>query len=274
MARTKNKKSLTLLQKITRRSFGALLMLFCGLVLLSCFFYHSSDNSLTAAGHGEIKNYLGFFGASAAEICLVWFGLALPVFLVAPLSWGYDIFRLRGFPHKYIRIFAFLSGTVFFAAFLGLLPQYFGVFQPGGNIGKFFARQFLTLFSNVYVYAYGKHILAAIFFILSLLAFDLAAGITFRNWFNAPAKSAAVPKSPSFGCGMLSKPSSTSAAVPTTKNPPASPKPKRRANAKNPNLKKTNRPKTKKPQPKKKPKNCRLTVPAPMIIINTPALIS
>ena len=165
MARTKNKKSLTLLQKITRRSFGALLMLFCGLVLLSCFFYHSSDNSLTAAGHGEIKNYLGFFGASAAEICLVWFGLALPVFLVAPLSWGYDIFRLRGFPHKYIRIFAFLSGTVFFAAFWGLLPQYFGVFQPGGNIGKFFARQFLTLFSNVYVYAYGKHILAAIFFI-------------------------------------------------------------------------------------------------------------
>lgn len=94
MARTKNKKSLTLLQKITRRSFGALLMLFCGLVLLSCFFYHSSDNSLTAAGHGEIKNYLGFFGASAAEICLVWFGLALPVFLVAPLSWGYDIFRV------------------------------------------------------------------------------------------------------------------------------------------------------------------------------------
>ena len=188
MARTKNKKSLTLLQKITRRSFGALLMLFCGLVLLSCFFYHSSDNSLTAAGHGEIKNYLGFFGASAAEICLVWFGLALPVFLVAPLSWGYDIFRLRGFPHKYIRIFAFLSGTVFFAAFLGLLPQYFGIFQPGGNIGKFFARQFLTLFSNVYVYAYGKHILAAIFFILSLLAFDLAAGITFRNWFNASSK--------------------------------------------------------------------------------------
>ena len=184
MARTKNKKNLSLVQKITRRIFGSALMLFCGLVILSCFFYHSSDNSLTAAGYGKIQNYLGFFGASAAEICLVWFGLALPIFLIAPIAWGYDILRLRGFAHRYVRVFAFLSGTIFFAAFLGLLPQYFGSFQLGGNIGKFFARQFLSLLSTFYVYAYGKHILALIFLVLSWLAFNLAAGLTFRHWGN------------------------------------------------------------------------------------------
>lgn len=138
MARTKNKKSLTLLQKITRRSFGALLMLFCGLVLLSCFFYHSSDNSLTAAGHGEIKNYLGFFGASAAEICLVWFGLALPVFLVAPLSWGYDIFRVARLSAQIHQNFCLFERNRLFCRFFGAAAAIFRRFPAGRQYREIF----------------------------------------------------------------------------------------------------------------------------------------
>ncbi|MBQ8436997.1 MAG: DNA translocase FtsK 4TM domain-containing protein [Alphaproteobacteria bacterium] len=182
MAKSK-KKNLTLLQKTLRSIIGCSLILFCVLVIISCFFYHTSDNSLNNTGTNEIKNYLGSFGAISAEFCLTWFGIALPIFLLTPISWGLDAIKLHGFPHKYARIFAFISGTIFFASFLSFLPQLFGNFKLGGNIGIFFAGQTNSLFNEFYTYAYGHWILATILFILSFLAFNFSAGLTLHRWY-------------------------------------------------------------------------------------------
>jgi len=182
MAKSK-KKNLTLLQKTLRSIIGVSLILFCVLVIISCFSYHTSDNSLNNTGTNEIKNYLGSFGAISAEFCLTWFGIALPVFLLTPISWGLDAIKLHGFPHKYTRIFAFISGTIFFASFLSFLPQLFGNFKLGGNIGMFFAGQTNSLFNEFYTYAYGHWILATILFILSFLAFNFSAGLTLHRWY-------------------------------------------------------------------------------------------
>ncbi len=182
MARAKKK--LTLFQKIWRSTLGASLIIFCCLTILSCFFYNSADNSLNNAGSEDIRNYLGSFGAISAEICLTWFGIALPIFLLSPISWGIDAIKLHGFPHKYTRIFAFFSGVLFFASFLGFMPQILGNFKLGGNIGVFFAGRFNSLFNEFYTYAYGHWILAIVLFTLSFLAFNLSAGITLRSWYN------------------------------------------------------------------------------------------
>ena len=183
MARSK-KKNLTLFQKTLRSTIGSALIIFCILIILSCFFYNSSDNTINNAGNGEIKNYLGTFGAISADICLTWFGIALPLFLLTPICWGINAIKLHGFPHKYIRIFAFFSGTIFFATFLGFLPQFFGTFKLGGNIGTFFAGRFNSLFNEFYTYAYGHWILTSILFILSFMAFNLSAGLTLHNWYS------------------------------------------------------------------------------------------
>lgn len=180
----KKKKNLTLFQKTFRSIIGISLILFCTLVIISCFFYHPSDNALNHAGTAGVKNYLGYFGAVSSEFCLTWFGIALPLFLLTPISWGIDAIKLHGFPHKYSRIFAFLSGTIFFASFLSFLPQMLGGFKLGGNIGAFFAGQTNSLFNEFYTYGYGHWILAAIFFILSFLSFNFSAGLTIRRWYN------------------------------------------------------------------------------------------
>ncbi len=182
MAKSK-KKNLTLFQKTLRSSIGCSLILFCILVIISCLFYNASDNSLNNTGTNEIKNYLGSFGAISAEFCLTWFGIALPIFLLTPISWGLDTIKLHGFPHKYTRVFAFLSGTIFFASFLSFLPQFFGNFKLGGNIGTFFAGHTNSLFNEFYTYAYGHWLLAATFFILSFLAFNFSAGLTLHRWY-------------------------------------------------------------------------------------------
>ena len=183
MAKSK-KKNLTLFQKTLRSIIGTGLILFCALVIISCFFYHPSDNALNHAGTEGVKNYLGYFGAVSAEFCLTWFGIALPLFLLTPISWGIDAVKLHGFPHKYSRIFAFLSGTIFFASFLSFLPQMLGGFKLGGNIGTFFAGQTNSLFNEFYTYGYGHWILAIVFFILSFLSFNFSAGLTMRRWYN------------------------------------------------------------------------------------------
>lgn len=182
MAKNKKKKQKTILQKCLLRILGTAVMLGALLVIAGCLFYHPADSSLTVAGT-PVHNYLGFLGATIADFSLCWFGLALPLFMIAPMVWGYDTLRLREFIHPYIRLFAFLSGMVFFAAFLGLIPPFLGGFKLGGSIGIFFSRQLLTLLSNIYVYAYGKYLLAAALFILSILAFNLAVGITWKTWF-------------------------------------------------------------------------------------------
>ncbi len=183
MAKKKNKKKeKTLLAKIGWRCLGLVLMLLSVLMIVSAFFFNPDDVSFNTAS-AQVQNYLGQFGAKSADFTLSWFGWALPLFLLAPLVWGYHLLRLREIINPYSRIFAFVFGTLCFSVLLSLLPQSWGLGNIGGAIGIFFARHLLTLFNAIYVYAYGKYVFAAILAVLSLLSFDFALGITYKNWY-------------------------------------------------------------------------------------------
>ncbi len=183
MAKGKNKKKeKTFLTKLVWRLFGALLITLCLAVIASIFSFDEGDSSYNVASAGDVQNYLGVFGAASAGFTLSWFGVALPVFLIVPMMWGYNFLRLREFVNVYSRLFAFISGVLFFAAFLALLPSQWGAAKLGGIAGKFCASHLMSFINSLYTYAYSKQIVAGILFVLAWLGFNYAAGITYKSW--------------------------------------------------------------------------------------------
>lgn len=183
MAKGKNsKKEKTFLTKLVWRLFGAFLITLCLALIASIFSFDEGDSSYNVATANHVQNYLGIFGAMSAGFTLSWFGAALPVFLIAPLLWGYNFLRLREFVNVYSRLFAFVTGILFFAAFLALLPSHWGATRLGGIAGKFCASHLMSFINSLYTYAYSKEIVAGVLFVLAWLGFNYAAGITYKSW--------------------------------------------------------------------------------------------
>ena len=102
--------------------FVGLVFMFGALALLAaCLSFHSADAGYNVANSFKVQNILGVFGAVSADWILNWFGLALPLFLVAPLVWGYEIIRYRAFIRLYGRFFAVVVGVFSLAPLLALV---------------------------------------------------------------------------------------------------------------------------------------------------------
>ena len=179
----KRKKQKSFLVKFAWRVFGLGLCVWVLSLIASCLFYDMSDPAYNIASSKSVHNLLGIYGAKSADIILTWFGIALPIFLIAPLIWGYGFFRLREFIRPYWRLFAWAVGIIALAIALSLIKPFVGDFKLGGNIGLFLSRQVMSLFTRFYSFAYGSYILAAGCFVLALFAFNLACGITFKGWY-------------------------------------------------------------------------------------------
>lgn len=179
----KRKKEKSFMVKMSWRMFGVVLCLWTASLILSCFFYDANDPAYNIASSKEIANLLGAYGAKSADVILTWLGVALPIFLIAPIIWGYNFLRLREFIHRYWRLTGFGLGVVCFATAISLVSPYWGNFKLGGNIGLFLSREIMSLFNRFYVFAYGNYLLAAVLFLVALLGFNLACGITLKGWY-------------------------------------------------------------------------------------------
>lgn len=184
MAKKSNrKKEKSFLNKVLWRLFGAFVITLTLAAFVSLVGYDAADASANVATSRQIHNYLGSFGSNLADFIVTYWGISLAVFLIAPISWGYNCLRLREFLHPYTRILAFFLGSIFFAVFLGLLPsEYFGQYRLGGSIGRLFAS--LSMNSvNIFSFPYRREILLVVSFCLSLLSFNFAVGITYKTWY-------------------------------------------------------------------------------------------
>ena len=184
MAKKSNrKKEKSFLNKVLWRLFGAFIITLTLAAFASLVGYDAADASANVATSRQIHNYLGSFGSNLADFIVTYWGISLAVFLIAPISWGYNCLRLREFLHPYARILAFFLGSIFFAVFLGLLPsEYFGQYRLGGSIGRLFSSLSMNS-ANIFNFPYRREILLLVSFCLSLLSFNFAVGITYKTWY-------------------------------------------------------------------------------------------
>lgn len=179
----KRKKQKSLVAKLTVLGLGMALTLLAAALIIACVFYNHDDSGYNNANSREISNLLGVFGAYNASWILGWFGVALPIFLIAPIVWGYEIIRYRVFMHSWGRVIAFGFGAFMLSIFLNLCCGRMGSFDVGGDMGVFFSRNLLTFMNRMTSFVYNKYILLGLSFVLSFISFNYACGITIGAWF-------------------------------------------------------------------------------------------
>ena len=181
----KKKKRESVLLKVLAIVAGALLITAAVLVMAACVFYDASDAGYNIASSREVKNLLGNSGAATADFVLTWWGVALPIFLICPIVWGYEIIRYKVLLKRWWRVGAFLCGCFATAVFCSLIWGSVDGFAVGGKSGEFFAKMLLTLAGRISSSIYNRQLAAVVVVVVGLVSFNFACGITFVSWYKA-----------------------------------------------------------------------------------------
>ena len=176
------KKKKTWFNKLLHRGCGAVLAVGAIFALLSVIFFNAGDNALNVSSAENVRNLLGVSGAKTADFVLSGFGMALVLFLAAPIVWGINELRLREFINPYSRILAWLLGIIALAGVLTLVPKTWLGFEAGGAAGEMFWGLLMTFVRDVYPYPYPEIPVAIVLFLFAWLCFDYAVGITYKDW--------------------------------------------------------------------------------------------
>ncbi len=199
MKQSKNeeKKSETWFKKIFCNLTGAVLIALPLLIWAAILDYSAEDPSFNKvlSEEGEIHNFLGIFGSYSADFVLSSFGLALIFFLSVPVLWGGSLLRQRELIEWKMRIFAWLVGIISFACFIDLTCRnYLGRFNLPYNLTGEWTRHFSSSLNNYANYLtllkppYNKIIVLILLIFITLMAFNFAAGITFKYWWRLCTK--------------------------------------------------------------------------------------
>jgi len=118
------------------RAAGLLLLFAAAAALVALVSYSSDDASLNNANLRDAGNWLGPFGAVAADLMLQIFGWAALAFLAPLFVWGARAVRDKSLKYAMWRLVAWPLGTITVAAGLGLLPPLASLpAGAGGMIG-------------------------------------------------------------------------------------------------------------------------------------------
>jgi S-DNA-T family DNA segregation ATPase FtsK/SpoIIIE len=118
------------------RSAGLVLILAAATALTALISYSSDDASLNNANLRDAGNWLGAFGAVAADMMLQIFGWAALAFLAPLFVWGTRALRGKSLKYAMWRLVAWPLGTITVAAGLGLMPPLASLpAGAGGMIG-------------------------------------------------------------------------------------------------------------------------------------------
>ncbi len=179
----KKKKTSNLWKNSLRFIGGILLLLIPVLLFISLAGYDVNDPSFNTANNKDVHNYLGIFGAFIANLICISFGVSLPIFSIAFLFWGYDILHKKTLWEAKYRTFSFIFGIITLSCIFGLInyksPS--GI-NLAGSFGKFLADKITTIIHSFTSYTYSKEICIMFLLMLTLLFFNFACGITYKNW--------------------------------------------------------------------------------------------
>jgi len=187
MAKKSNKKDNLKWQAFKQKLLGLALILIGLAFYAAVFSYRQNDFSFNNAKDGAAQNWLGYFGASLADIS-AGTGIALPLFMLVFFVWGYKLLRYGTLLFFKWRLAAFVLGVLATMPLLNLIfkqPDRFkmGEYPVAGNVGKSLLEPLNTLLSHSRIENYREIILLCLLFIIAWVAFNLVMGLTFKSWY-------------------------------------------------------------------------------------------
>ena len=177
MAKKTKKNKETGFHKFIKKLLGLTLIVLGVAFYLAIFSYRQDDFSFNNAKDGDAQNWLGFWGASVADLS-AGLGLALPLFMVGFFVWGYKLLRYGTVLLLKWRIAAFVLGVVATTPLLSLVFKQSGRFRIKeypfvGKMGKNILEPLNTLLNKIGLDNYREEILFCILFLISKSVFDL-----------------------------------------------------------------------------------------------------
>ena len=175
MAKKKKEKEKTLLNKFSRRVYGLLLIAAGWLLLAAVCFYSPADSSFNLAAD-NIRNLFGYPGASAAAVILTFSGLALPLFVIPVMVWGYRLCLLEDIRLFWLHFIVWLLGI---AAAMMCFDFVRFAMPLGGVIGRMLN---IRLFAVVPEFPFRRETVAAVASLVMLAAFSYTVDVTAGQW--------------------------------------------------------------------------------------------
>lgn len=162
---------------------GTGLIIFSICLILGMFGYNPADESFNVSNSKEISNFMGRFGSYSADFIANSFGLAIFVFLIPVVVWGYLLIKHQKILEFKIRMLAVFVGIVPLAGvFYQLFPNQLRELNLLGEFSHLLPESLMNLFKSWKMEGYEVALTLALQIIIAVMSFNLAVGITFRQW--------------------------------------------------------------------------------------------
>lgn len=145
--------------------------------------YNPADESFNVSNSKEISNFMGKFGSYSADFIVNSFGLAIFIFLIPALVWGYLLIKHQKILEFRIRLLAI---------FIGIIPLSGALYQICPDslnsinlLGKFSHILPEKIMEGLNQWKLDKHALVisvSLQLLIAVMSFNLAVGITFKQW--------------------------------------------------------------------------------------------
>lgn len=179
----KQSKTKEIIRKISGILLGSSLLVICVCLILGMIGYNPADESFNVSNSKEISNFMGRFGSYSADFIANSFGLAVFVFLIPIMIWGYLLIKHQKILEFKIRLLAVVIGIislsgVFYQLFAASLEKYYLV----GKFSSLLPEKMIELFKNWKMSGFENTVTMTLLFAIALMSFNLAVGITFKQW--------------------------------------------------------------------------------------------
>ena len=162
---------------------GIGLIIFCISLVLGMIGYNPADESFNVSNSDKISNFMGKFGSYSSDFIANSYGLAIFVFLIPIMVWGYLLIKHQKILEFKIRLLAVFIGIVPLAGiFYQLCPQALEKVHLLGKFSHLLPEFLLRLFKGWGLSGYEKTATITLEAIVALMSFNLAVGISFKQW--------------------------------------------------------------------------------------------
>lgn len=182
MAKKTKKKNKEKLKKILLVLLGVFLLMAAATAYVSLLGYHDQDPTFNNQNGAKALNWLGEFGANLSCCILFLGGVVLPVFIVSWLVWGFGLIRYQTVVEYKIRLVAFVVGVISGSIFADMITSAKFLGHRMGGVPAQKAASWLLTSANQISAPFGRYAVMFVLFVITLMALNMALGITFKQW--------------------------------------------------------------------------------------------